>query len=68
MSHAHPDCPVLPSGDAAPEKGRAVSVGSGALFGEGEAEAWVKKLDQMDNEQLADVLGFVMGKLCKNRQ
>jgi hypothetical protein len=33
MSHAHPDCPVLPSGDDAPEKGRAVSVGSGDLLG-----------------------------------
>lgn len=26
MRHAHPDCPVLPSGDAAPEQGRTVSV------------------------------------------
>ena len=32
MSRAHPDFPVLPSGEHAPEEGRAVSVGSGDWF------------------------------------
>jgi len=51
----------------ATKDGRPSGLALGAWFGEGEAEAWVKKLDQMDNEQLADVLGFIFGKLCKNR-
>lgn len=67
MTGAHTDHPSVPRVEVTCEKGRTVSVRSGALFGEGEAEAWVKKLDQMDNEQLADVLGFIIGKLCKNR-
>lgn len=41
-------------------------VGSKALFAsEEEARAWAHKLDQMGNEQLADVLGFIFCKLCK---
>lgn len=39
---------------------------SGDLFAsEDDAHAWVKKLDEMNNEQLADVLGFIFCKLCK---
>ena len=45
---------------------KADGVGSGALFAsEEEAHAWAHKLDQMGNEQLADVLGFIFCKLCK---
>lgn len=52
--------------NALPNNGAATSVVSGAWFAsEKAAHAWVRKLDQMDNEQLADVLGFIFCKLCK---
>lgn len=50
-----------------PSKDRSGVLVSGALFGEGEAEAWVKKLYEMNNEQLAEVLGAVFCQLTKNR-
>lgn len=54
------------AGNKRTKKAVAVSVGSGAWFAsEKAAHAWVRKLDQMDNEQLADVLGFILCKLCK---
>lgn len=57
---------TVPSGVVAREQGRTVSVRSGPLFGEASAKKWVSKLDDMNNEQLADVLAFIIGKLCPN--
>lgn len=48
---------------AGPASARVVS--GGGFASENEAREWVRKLDQMHNDQLADVLGFIFCKLCK---
>lgn len=41
-------------------------VGSGSALRATEAKAFVATLDKLTNEQLADVLAFIFGKLCPN--
>ncbi len=66
MSHDPADFQLVSEPAVTVEKGRTGVVGSGDLFAsEKVAHAWVRKLDQMDNDQLADVLGFIFCKLCK---
>jgi hypothetical protein len=66
MTHARRTTHEPRALNALPNNGAATSVVSGAWFAsEKAAHAWVRKLDQMDNEQLADVLGFIFCKLCK---
>lgn len=53
---------------AANKNGRpcGLAVTAGSAIGATEAKAFVATLDSLTNEQLADVLAFIFGKLCQN--
>ncbi len=58
----------LPSVPRASDQPPAGSVGCNGGFSirATEAKAFVATLDKLTNEQLADVLAFIFGKLCPN--
>lgn len=69
MRHSHPYHPAAPERSHCARKrtdGERCSLAIGSAIRATEAKAFVATLDKLSNEQLADVLAFIFGKLCPN--